>query len=842
MTCRGLASAIAIVLILLVEQGTAEGGGMPFGKEPGSWYIGGTAGLSGIDSLRGFIDSLFYEKAARNLDLNLPAEGQKVIYGVDDRVEVYAVTDPQLLKLAQAACVQILPSEFTDNGDGTYTLHTVPWTTIGGYPLCEGERFVGQRRLGYGSAFLVAPDIVVTAGHAVYTCSGNAFLFGYQQVDSLTPPAMVVSEDDVYFCAEIIDQIPSGDYDHCVVRLDRPVVGRTPIPIRRSGLVPNGAPLVVVGHPSQLPMKVAAGAEVKDNRPDLPWFQANTDTYGGNSGSMVVNTDTWEIEGILVRGATDFIIKNDCASSYEIPNSGNPAQGLQFEEITKIGTFAHLIPEIVTSAGEVLLGSAAFTCEDGLDIELRDLDLAGLLSNDLLVITTASDSEVVTVVEQPPGSAIFTGSLELTEGLVSNYNGRLEVADGDVIAVVYDDADNGAGSPAIVAVSAPVDCQAPSTSNVQVMDVGATWVTVSFDTDESARGRVWLGESCGDFIGSVVGHEGVTHDLTVVSLLPLTQYRFLVEAEDAAGNVGQDDNAAACYDVTTAASRDFFTEQFRNYFDLRGKELAFVPDGSRDFYKACRFSVSGYPTPTDGATVLTLGDDDFATVELTGGRQVFLYGIGYSTLYVGSNGYVTFEAGDKDFSETPDEHLEFPPRVSVFWDDLDPTAGGQVSYQQLDNRLVVTWDNVPKYYYSSDLVRVQAELYFDGSITLSYPLVRPNAAVVGLSPGIGAPGTGVPLDYTGSNLSGYAACQSGACCEGQVGDANMFGGDTPTISDVAHLVDHLFMSGTALECLQEADVNQSGGRYPTLADITISDVSTLVDHLFISGTPLKECL
>jgi len=83
------------------------------------------------------------------------------------------------------------------------------------------------------------------------------------------------------------------------------------------------------------------------------------------------------------------------------------------------------------------------------------------------------------------------------------------------------------------------------------------------------------------------------------------------------------------------------------------------------------------------------------------------------------------------------------------------------------------------------------------------------------------------------------------CCVGRVGDINGEGGDEPTISDISALIDHLFISGTALYCLEEADVNQSGGASPTEDDITISDIAVLIDYLFITGPEnmtLPECL
>jgi|GEM_PF-467624 len=904
MTCRCVILAATLGVGLLVVAVPAEETGtsiVPFGKEPGTWYLGGTSGLSGLDSLRGYIDSLFYAKAAASLGLDLAAGIEKVIYGDDDRLDVYTVTDAYLLRLAQATCIVTAGSEISDNGDGTWDLTTNPWFTQGGLPLCEGERFVGQHIIGYCSGFLVAPDIVVTAGHCLSTCGSYAFLFGFQQVDSLTPPALTVPDDDIYFCSEIIDRVYAGEYDHCVVRLDRPVVGRTPIPISRDELVPNGAPLVVVGHPVALPMKIAAGAEVKDNRPDLPWFQANTDTYGGNSGSMIVNTDTWKIEGILVRGAPDFVYDGGCTASNVVPNTGNPGSGLEFEEISKIGTVAHLIPELVNQMGEVRIGSDLYSCEGQVEVELLDLDLAGLGSYELLAVTAAADSELVTVSEISPGTGAFSGVTALTAGTPSKYDGLIQVAHGDVVTIIYEDADDGTGNPATVEASGAVDCLPPQISEVTVLAFGSTWVTVVFATDEPALGRLWVGESCGDFTRSEIGVVTTSHQITLGSLAPATTYWFKVEAADPAGNSGEDDQGGICYDFTTCQSPDFFTEQFLSGTDLQGLTVAFVPNGSPDFYQGCVTPYSEYPSATDGDLVLGLADDDYERVPLADGRRVYLFGVSYGSVYVGSNGFVTFSLGSTDWSESIDEHFASPARISVFWDDFDPSQGGQISCRQYDNRFTVTWHDVPERS-GTNRLRAQLQLFFDGIITITYQLIEPLDGLVGLSRGSGKSIEFVPSDlsvyggcsvttcyYDGDNDSygvegdpghlqigqecaeGYAEfsldCDDAdptrnpgaeeilddtidqdcdgidnSCCEGIVGDVNQAGGDTPTISDVSTLVDHLFISGKPLKCAQEADVNQSGGRYPTPDDITISDISALIDLLFIDGTPLSDCL
>ena len=83
-----------------------------------------------------------------------------------------------------------------------------------------------------------------------------------------------------------------------------------------------------------------------------------------------------------------------------------------------------------------------------------------------------------------------------------------------------------------------------------------------------------------------------------------------------------------------------------------------------------------------------------------------------------------------------------------------------------------------------------------------------------------------------------------SCCEGRVGDANNSGSDEPTIGDAMDIALLFMARGEAPVCLDEADINQSGGATPTEDDITIGDVSILLDYLFITGPSLglPDCL
>jgi hypothetical protein len=119
-----------------------------------------------------------------------------------------------------------------------------------------------------------------------------------------------------------------------------------------------------------------------------------------------------------------------------------------------------------------------------------------------------------------------------------------------------------------------------------------------------------------------------------------------------------------------------------------------------------------------------------------------------------------------------------------------------------------------------------------GVWTWSGPTVQPGTYDIEFQVNDGAATSNFHLHVTVTDQDG---CD---CCVGRTGDVNRDGNDEPSISDIATLIDHLFISGTPLPCLEEADVNQSGGEYPTADDISIADIAVLIDYLFITGRDL----
>jgi hypothetical protein len=266
---------------------------------------------------------------------------QKVIYGTDDRVDVFQLPAGPNLDDVDSVVALFDKGDVTDNGNGTSKLNTVNFGTA--QNLCSSERFRTQPIGAFCSGFLVAPDVIATAGHCAN--AGNVtnvrFVFGYR-MSNATTAITTINNSEIYKGVSIIGRQEVGNGpDWALVRIDRPVTNHRVVQIRRSGKISDSQALHVIGHPVGLPTKFAGGAVVRDNSPSA-FFVANLDTYGGNSGSPVFNSATHEVEGILVRGETDFVQQGGCNVSLVCPSTG-----CRGEDSTRTTKFANLIPATV---------------------------------------------------------------------------------------------------------------------------------------------------------------------------------------------------------------------------------------------------------------------------------------------------------------------------------------------------------------------------------------------------------------------------------------------------------------------------------------------------------------
>ena len=265
----------------------------------------------------------------------------KTIYpnSPDRRRNLYSDSDAGLepVKLQGRSVACIMNEGYLHRAQSGYQLKAAK--TLGvHYQLNEHAKFYDELIAGTGTAFLVSSDLILTAAHCVCTQSGQIdhannhkyrIVFDFQmQGDKQCQESF--DADCVYSIKKVVafrySNQDGRSLDWALVKLDRPATGRVPLKLDFQSILHEDTYVDVLGHPSGLPLKYTNDAQIKKiDHGD--YFQANLDTFGGNSGSPVFNTQTRQVVGILVRGLPDYetVTKAD-GVSYKQPHQATDAE------------------------------------------------------------------------------------------------------------------------------------------------------------------------------------------------------------------------------------------------------------------------------------------------------------------------------------------------------------------------------------------------------------------------------------------------------------------------------------------------------------------------------------
>lgn len=231
--------------------------------------------------------------------------GINAIYGKDERELITEKSSAAVKKLAKS--VGMIVS--VDSLDIGFLRTTIKAPSLkDNLNMCVSEKFVTRPSLSACTGFLVAPDVVATAGHCFQSeedCATKKIIF---DVDSKNQNknGYVVLSHNVYSCKEIITTELSDDHDFALIRLER-ASKRPVLKINRSKIqIADHATVFMIGHPLGLPLILSKDASVSDNtNPSV--FKTSLDSFEGNSGSPVFNSKSLEVEGILVNGQEDLV-------------------------------------------------------------------------------------------------------------------------------------------------------------------------------------------------------------------------------------------------------------------------------------------------------------------------------------------------------------------------------------------------------------------------------------------------------------------------------------------------------------------------------------------------------
>ena len=136
---------------------------------------------------------------------------QAIIYGQDDRVEIYESPDVRLRALASSSFVALIPrSHFARTASGDFAIFTRPLKDA--FQVCADARFANQPTAADCSGVLIDDDLVLTAGHCFTSddaCERFAFMFDYffSGPGDLEP----MGWGDVYGCRRIVSRQVTTD-------------------------------------------------------------------------------------------------------------------------------------------------------------------------------------------------------------------------------------------------------------------------------------------------------------------------------------------------------------------------------------------------------------------------------------------------------------------------------------------------------------------------------------------------------------------------------------------------------------------------------------------------------
>jgi hypothetical protein len=140
------------------------------------------------------------------------------------------------------------------------------------------------------------------------------------------------------------------------------------------------------------------------------------------------------------------------------------------------------------------------------------------------------------------------------------------------------------------------------------------------------------------------------------------------------------------------------------------------------------------PTFDGFETAISLADDDSRKVDI--GLSFPFYGTAYSEVYINSDGNITFGASDdKSANRDKTRFLSQAPRIAGLFADMNPAAGGKVTYgKTAPDTFFVKYTDVPRYD-NTGKGSFTVTLNVSGEIVIAYGNVTGSGYFAGVSKG-----------------------------------------------------------------------------------------------------------
>lgn len=188
--------------------------------------------------------------------------------------------------------------------DGVTKLSQHP--DLGGIPLCEENHFGNLPYIANCTGFLIAPNILVTAGQCYLSdnsCSDFNWVFDYD-------PKGLISSKNIYSCKKVLHQsvsieISDSSDQFAIIELDREVEDRSFIPLGKIQTPMDGDEVLAVGNFFSVTPQTS---KISKSLIELGkgHFSSDLDKWNFSPGALVIDSKEGNLLGLLVRSEGGF--------------------------------------------------------------------------------------------------------------------------------------------------------------------------------------------------------------------------------------------------------------------------------------------------------------------------------------------------------------------------------------------------------------------------------------------------------------------------------------------------------------------------------------------------------
>lgn len=199
------------------------------------------------------------------------------------------------------------------------------------------------------------------------------------------------------------------------------------------------------------------------------------------------------------------------------------------------------------SIGTVDFLDEYYGCKSNTTILLSDSDFTGAGSISVNAkSSTENNPEIITLYENPSNSGKFKGSILLTDGSVSNGDGKLSVKSGDLLTASYMD------GGILRTGNAIVDCQPPQILDFKIENLAFDIVSVSWKTNKPSNSKIIYGNTIPPLLSiQDLEHYSNYHKFTLEGLTPCIIYYLSISSADLMGNKLEDNNSGNYFTFKT---------------------------------------------------------------------------------------------------------------------------------------------------------------------------------------------------------------------------------------------------------------------------------------------------